>query len=95
MQRFDAGSGTAFLSAIGGAGSAGGNPFTGFTCFVNNGKLGEMDALTVSGNMLLRPQFSSGSQSISPTTKPWTVTCRQLILTLSDGPEHKANFKFK
>ena len=48
----DAGSYTAFLSAIGGAGTAGGNPFTGFTCFVNNGKLGETDALTVSGNML-------------------------------------------
>jgi hypothetical protein len=29
------------------------------------------------------------------TNKSWTGSCRQLIVKLSDGTEHKANFKFK
>jgi hypothetical protein len=29
------------------------------------------------------------------TDKAWAGTCRQLTLKLSDGTEHRANFKFK
>jgi hypothetical protein len=29
------------------------------------------------------------------TERAWTGTCRQLIVKLADGTEHKANFKFK
>jgi len=29
------------------------------------------------------------------TNKAWAGTCRQLIVKLSDGTEHMANFKFK
>ena len=29
------------------------------------------------------------------TDKAWAGTCRQLVVKLADGTEHKANFKFK
>ena len=29
------------------------------------------------------------------TDKAWAGTCRQLIVRLVDGTEHRANFKFK
>ncbi|MGH8468315.1 MAG: PxKF domain-containing protein [Gammaproteobacteria bacterium] len=29
------------------------------------------------------------------TSKAWAGTCRQLVVRLNDGTEHKASFKFK
>jgi predicted outer membrane repeat protein len=51
--------------------------------------------VTVSGNTLTYDATTSTYIYKWKTEKAWAGTCRQLIIKLSDGTEHKANFKFK
>jgi len=42
--------------------------------------------------------YDAGSdryQYIWKTESAWAGTCRQLVIKLDDGTEHRANFKFK
>jgi hypothetical protein len=51
--------------------------------------------LTAGGSSL--SYSSSGDQYnyVWKTEGAWAGTCRQLVLTLTDGSTHRANFKFK
>ena len=61
-----------------------------------NVSLDEIEQTVSAGNSSLSFDPTTNTYSYTwKTDKTWTGTCRQLILKLSDGTEHLANFKFK
>ena len=56
----------------------------------------EIEQTVAAGNSSLSYDAATATYTYTwKTNKAWTGTCRQLILMLSDGTEHKTNFKFK
>ena len=48
------------------------------------------------GNSSLTYDATTGQYSYTwKTDKGWANTCRQLVVTLADGTQYLANFKFK
>ena len=61
-----------------------------------NAPLDDIEETSTAGNSSLN--YDAGSNQYNyvwKTDKAWAGTCRQLIVKLIDGTEHKANFKFK
>ena len=62
----------------------------------SNASLDEVEQTLTAGSSSLSYDPATNSYSyIWKTNKAWSGTCRQLIVKLSDGTEHRANFKFK
>jgi Domain of unknown function DUF11/HYR domain len=73
---------------------AAGSPYTvGLDCG-NGASVDVEETLTAGGSSL---SYGSGDQYIYvwKTESSWAGTCRQLVVKLNDGSEHRANFKFK
>ena len=51
--------------------------------------------VTAGGSSLSYDATTDTYTYVWKTQKAWAGTCRQLIVKLSDGSEHAANFKFK
>ena len=51
--------------------------------------------VTVSNSSLSYDPATDTYTYVWKTNKSWAGSCRQLVIKLSDGTEHKANFKFK
>jgi hypothetical protein len=57
---------------------------------------GVEQTVTAGGSSLSYDATSDAYTYVWKTSKPWAAgSCRQLVLELSDGSEHRANFKFK
>ena len=56
----------------------------------------DLSEIDTTGNSTLTYDASSGQYQYNwKTLKGWENTCRQLIVKLNDGTEHRANFRFK
>jgi Bacterial Ig-like domain (group 3)/Galactose oxidase, central domain len=53
------------------------------------------ETVTTGGSSLSYDATTDQYVYVWKTDKPWANTCRQLIVRLSDGTDHVANFKFK
>ena len=70
------------------------NPYsTSLNCNTNDPGVDVTETLTAGASSLI---FSGDQYNyVWKTESSWVGTCRQLVLTLSDGSVHTANFKFK
>jgi hypothetical protein len=55
----------------------------------------EAETVTAGGSSLTYDSTANQYVYVWKTDKNWAGTCRQLIVKLIDGTEHKANFQFK
>jgi hypothetical protein len=53
------------------------------------------ETLTAGGSSLNYDAGSDKYNYVWKTENSWAGTCRQLVVTLNDGSEHRANFKFR
>ncbi len=53
------------------------------------------ETLTAGGSSLIYNATTDQYHYIWKTENSWAGTCRQLVVKLNDGTEHKANFKFR
>jgi hypothetical protein len=56
---------------------------------------GVEETVTAGANALTYDVASDTYKYVWKTDKSWAVTCRQLVLKLTDGTFHRANFKFR
>lgn len=70
------------------------NPYSvSFNCNTNDPGVDIVETVTAGGSSL---SYSPDQYSyVWKTESSWAGTCRQLVIKLNDGTEHKANFKFK
>jgi hypothetical protein len=53
------------------------------------------ETVTTGSNSLLYDAITDQYSYVWKTDKAWAGTCRTLVIKLSDGTYHRANFKFK
>jgi uncharacterized repeat protein (TIGR01451 family) len=72
-----------------------GSPYTvGINCD-GTGEVDVVETLTAGSSSLSYNSTSDQYNYVWKTENSWAGTCRQLVVKLNDGSEHRANFKFK
>lgn len=72
------------------------SPASGTVACNSNDPAVDLSEIDTTGNSVL--SYNAGSDQYHynwKTLKAWEGTCRQLVVKLNDGTEHRANFKFK
>ena len=75
---------------------ASGSPSSQSIACSSGAAIDDIEVTVTAGNSSL--SYDAGTNTYSyvwKTNKAWAGTCRQLTVTLVDGTQHKANFKFK
>jgi uncharacterized repeat protein (TIGR01451 family) len=73
-----------------------GYPASGVIACNSNDPVNEVEETLTAGSSSLSYDASSGQYIyVWKTNSAWAGTCRQLIVKLNDGSEHRANFKFR
>ncbi|HEX8889942.1 MAG TPA: HYR domain-containing protein [Pyrinomonadaceae bacterium] len=65
------------------------------TCDASAPAIDLTDTVTAGGSSLSYDATSDQYDYVWKTDSSWAGTCRQLVVTLNDGTQHVANFKFK